>query len=249
MQTIKNLLAAIGLAVVAIGLIGLAQESGIVGRLQLSNAVTQPDQPVTIYIVATPTAAPVQPITEPPALVTAVPIITNAVQPAPVQPTPIAADDFTQACAAGQAAGRRVSPSCPPNPAVSAPSMPDTGSNQPTRLIMPEIGLDAAIEPADIRQTPAYNVGWWPDSAWRGDVVLFGHNYAALAPLVNAQPGQRLALESAAGVTWYTVTWLETRPANGNVPDVIAGQVVLITCWPFPNGTAERLIVYAQEVK
>jgi sortase (surface protein transpeptidase) len=127
--------------------------------------------------------------------------------------------------------------------------MPDTGSNQPTRLIMPEIGLDAAIEPADIRQTPAYNVGWWPDSAWRGDVVLFGHNYAALAPLVNVQPGQRLALESASGVTWYTVTWLETRPANGNVPNVIAGQVVLITCWPFPDGTAERLIVYAQEAK
>ena len=115
MQTIKNVLAAIGLAVVAIGLIGLAQSSGIIGQLKLSNAVTQQvSQPQTVYIVATPTAAPVQPITEPPALVTAVPIITNAVQPAPVQPTPIAADDFAAACAAGQAAGRRVSPNCPP---------------------------------------------------------------------------------------------------------------------------------------
>ena len=112
MQTIKNLLAAVGLAVVAIGLFGLAQESGIVGRLQLSNAVTQQhvSQPQTAYIVATPTAAQPQPAQ----VVTAVPIITNAVQPAPVMPTPIAADDFAAACAAGQAAGRRVSPNCPP---------------------------------------------------------------------------------------------------------------------------------------
>ena len=116
MQTIKNLLAAVGLAVVAIGLFGLAQSSGIIGQLKLSNAVTQPDQPVTIYIVATPTAAPVQvqPVTQPAQVVTAVPIITNAVQPAPVVPTAIAADDFAAACAAGQAAGRRVSPNCPP---------------------------------------------------------------------------------------------------------------------------------------
>ena len=142
-----------------------------------------------------------------------------------------------------------MSPNRPPNPAIAAPSMPDTGSNQPTRLTMPEIGLDAAIEPAEITQTLPYNVGWWPDSRSSGDVVCSATNYAVLVRWSTMQPGQRLALESAAGVTWYTVTWLETRPANGNVPDVIAGQVVLITCWPFPNGTADRLIVYAQEVK
>ena len=113
---------------------------------------------------------------------------------------------------------------------------------------MPEIGLDAAIEPAAITQTPAYNVGWWPDSAQRGDVVLFGHNYAALAPLARVQPGQQMTLASAGGTLPYTVTRLETRPADGNVPEPIAGQVVLITCLPFPNGSAERLIVYAQEV-
>lgn len=116
MQTIKNILAAIGLAVVAVGLFGLAQSSGIIGQLDLSNAVVrqpQPSQPVTVYVVATPTAEAVQPVQ----VVTAVPIISNEVQPAPVvpaQPTPIAADDFAAACAAGQAAGRRVSPNCPP---------------------------------------------------------------------------------------------------------------------------------------
>lgn len=117
MQTIKNLFAAIGLAVVAVGLFGLAQSSGIIGQLDLSNAVTQqqPVQPVTIqYIVATATPAVVAP--QPVQMATAVPVITNAVQPAPVvaAPTAIAADDFAAACAAGQAAGRRVSPNCPP---------------------------------------------------------------------------------------------------------------------------------------
>ncbi len=121
-------------------------------------------------------------------------------------------------------------------------------ASPPTRIIMPEIGLDAAIEPAAITQTPAYNVGWWPDSAARGDVVLFGHNYASLAPLARVQPGQQMTLASAGGALAYTVTRLETRPADGNVPEPVAGQVVLITCLPFPNGSAERLIVYAQEV-
>ncbi len=119
MRTIKNLLAAIGLAVVAVGLFGLAQSSGIIGQLDLSNAVVrqQPQQqPVTVYVVATPTAEAVQPAQ----VVTAVPVISNEVQPVqpapvvPSAPTPIAADDFAQACAAGQAAGRRVSPNCPP---------------------------------------------------------------------------------------------------------------------------------------
>lgn len=247
MQTIKNILAFVGLAVVAVGLFGLAQSSGIIGQLNLSNAVVSQQtqqQPVTVYVVATPTSEAVQPVQ----VVTAVPVIMNNVQPAPVVPTPIAADDFAQACAAGQAAGRRVSPNCPPNPAAVAP-IPDTGGDMPTRITMPEIGLDAAIEPAEITQTPPYNVGWWLASQRRGDVVLFGHNYTALAPLVNVQPGQQMALQSNGGIRWYTVTWLETRPANGNVPDVVAGQVVLITCLPFPNGDTDRLIVYAQENK
>lgn len=128
-------------------------------------------------------------------------------------------------------------------PTAASPASP------PTRIVMPEIGLDAAIEPAAITNTPPYNVGWWPDSAQRGDVVLFGHNYAALAPLARVQPGQQMTLASVGGTLAYTVTRLETRPADGNVPEPVAGQVVLITCLPFPNGNAERLIVYAQEVQ
>ena len=132
---------------------------------------------------------------------------------------------------------------------VATPTSPPSNAiQQPIRIIMPEIGLDAVIEPAAITNTPPYNVGWWPDSAQRGDVVLFGHNYAALAPLARVQPGQQMTLASVGGTLAYTVTRLETRPADGNVPEPVAGQVVLITCLPFPNGSAERLIVYAQEV-
>lgn len=108
MQTIKNGLAWVGFIALAVIAMLIARDKMSVSGLTLTNAIVRP--PVA---VATPTLAPAAPAYVPVAP-TAVPVIVNEVRPAPVQPTPISADDFAAACAAGQEAGRRVSPNCGP---------------------------------------------------------------------------------------------------------------------------------------
>ena len=114
----RNFLAVIG--VVALLIAGAALYAAVsplfggVDALTLTNTVTQPQQaPQTVYIVATPTLAPAAPaqVVQPPE-----PVAPTAVPPAaPTSPSPITADEqFALDCAAGKAAGRRVSPLCPP---------------------------------------------------------------------------------------------------------------------------------------
>ncbi len=115
----RNFLAVIG--VVALLIAGAALYAAVspllggVDALTLPNDITQTQaQPQTVYIVATPTLAPAAPVqvVAPP-----VPVVPTAVPPAaPTSaPSPITADEqFAADCAAGKAAGRRVSPLCPP---------------------------------------------------------------------------------------------------------------------------------------
>lgn len=110
----------------------------------------------------------------------------------------------------------------------------------PVRIVMPAIGLDAAIVPSPPDIVPETAVGWW-DSPDRGDVVLYGHNYGVFSPLVNVQVGQAVTIDNRQ----YTVTNIYLLPPDGVIPAPFSG-LILITCWPFPNGTAERLIVEAR---
>ena len=128
----KNFLSAIG--IVALLIAGAALYAAVspllggVDALTLTNAVTQQQQaPQTVYIVATPTLAPAAPVqvVSPPE-----PVSPTAVPPAvPTSaPSPITQDEqFALDCAAGKAAGRRVSPLCPPIAAqpltVTAPTL------------------------------------------------------------------------------------------------------------------------------
>ncbi len=118
-EGVKNFLALVG--IVALLIAGAALYAAVapllggVDALTLTNAVTQQQQaPQTVYIVATPTLAPAAPVqvVSPPE-----PVAPTAVPPAaPTSaPSPITADEqFALDCAAGKAAGRRVSPLCPP---------------------------------------------------------------------------------------------------------------------------------------
>ena len=127
----RNFLAVIG--VVALLIAGAALYAAVspllggVDALTLTNAVTKQQQPPqTVYIVATPTLAPAAPVqvVQPPE-----PVSPTAVPPAaPTSPSPITADEqFAIDCAAGKAAGRRVSPLCPSMAAqpltVAAPTL------------------------------------------------------------------------------------------------------------------------------
>ena len=112
----KNFLAFVG--IIALIVAGAALYTAIapllggVDALTLTNAVTQQQAPQTVYIVATPTLAPAAPVqvVQPPE-----PSVPTAVPPAvPTAATSsITADEqFALDCAAGKAAGRRVSPLC-----------------------------------------------------------------------------------------------------------------------------------------
>ncbi len=115
----KNFLSAIG--IIALLIAGAALYAAVspllggVDALTLTNDITQTQAqaPQTVYIVATPTLSPAAPVQviPPPDL-----IVPTAVPPAaPTSPSPITADEqFAIDCAAGKAAGRRVSPLCPP---------------------------------------------------------------------------------------------------------------------------------------
>ncbi len=113
----KNFLAFVGIiALLIAGAALYAAVSPLLGNvdaLTLTNAVTQQQAPQTVYIVATPTLVPAAPaqVVQPPE-----PVSPTAVPPAaPTSPSPITADEqFALDCAAGKAAGRRVSPLCPP---------------------------------------------------------------------------------------------------------------------------------------
>ncbi|MFZ1752105.1 MAG: hypothetical protein WAU10_00100 [Caldilineaceae bacterium] len=128
----KNFLAVIG--VVALLIAGAALYAAIapllggVDALTLTNDITQTQaQPQTVYIVATPTLAPAAPVqvAPPPE-----PVVPTAVPPAaPTSaPSPVTQEEqFALDCAAGKAAGRRVSPLCPSMAAqpltVTAPTL------------------------------------------------------------------------------------------------------------------------------
>ncbi len=112
----KNFLAVIG--VVALLIAGAALYAAIapllggVDALTLTNAVTQQQPaPQTVYIVATPTLAPAAPVQ---VVIPPEPAAPTAVPPAaPTSPSPVTQEDqFALDCAAGKAAGRRVSPLC-----------------------------------------------------------------------------------------------------------------------------------------
>ena len=112
----KNFLAFVGIIALIVAGAGLyAAVSPLLGgvdALTLTNDITQAQaQPQTVYIVATPTLAPAAPVqaVQPPE-----PAAPTAVPPAaPTSPSPITADEqFAIDCAAGKAAGRRVSPLC-----------------------------------------------------------------------------------------------------------------------------------------
>ncbi len=114
----RNFLAVIG--IIALLIAGAALYAAVspllggVDALTLTNDITQTQQqaPQTVYIVATPTlapAAPVQVVTPPE------PVSPTAVPPAAptADPSPVTQDEqFALDCAAGKAAGRRVSPLC-----------------------------------------------------------------------------------------------------------------------------------------
>ena len=167
--------------------------------------------------------------------------------------------------------------SVPPTPTPTpTPAGPPAASEPPTRIVAPDIGLDADVVPmtwemVDRRGVmisewivPANAAGWHANSALPGNqenVVLSGHNNIdgkVFRYLVDLEPGDKVTIYAGGAAYEYTVTEkyilreagmpLDVRRKNAQwmMP---AGEerLTLVTCWPYEwPGNSHRVIVVAR---
>lgn len=150
-------------------------------------------------------------------------------------------------------------------------SLPDAaGAFQPTRITIPSLSLDAAIERLDIVNgamgipVNAWNVGWYHQLAapgLTGNAVMAGHvdwwgiGPTVFANLASIQPGAMIYVFDAKGEgATYAVSSVGSVPAD-TPPEPVVGPtetptLTLITCTGAFNGTEynARLIVKATRV-
>jgi hypothetical protein len=145
----------------------------------------------------------------------------------------------------------------------------DQGFN-PTGLYLPELGVDAFVEPIGIvggvMQTPVepMNVGWYQDHARPGDqntIVMSGHvDWYTIGPAVfytlpSAQPGMVFYVMAGDGAA-ATYECMDSYPlsAGASADNLLRGTAVdsltLITCTGnFADGHYDqRQIVYAERI-
>lgn len=164
----------------------------------------------------------------------------------------------------------------PPAPAAVAPVASAPVAGPPTRLVIPDLGLDTAVLPAGIftafimgqsvlqQEVPPYAAGWHNNSAFpgQGNTVLSGHHNIygrVFGSLVDLEVGASITLWAADVPREYVVTQrmilpeegmsIETRLANARWLDATPdSRLTLVTCWPAWTNT-HRLVVVATEVR
>jgi len=123
----------------------------------------------------------------------------------------------------------------------------------------PSVQLDFAVMPV---APPSNAAAWWADSGvpgHLGNVVIYGHNATAFAPLAGAKVGHQFDVYTARGVYRYVVAEIvilaqegpsvttEEKIENGRyIRPFDDERLTLVTCWPFPAGTSHRFIVIAK---
>ncbi len=202
-----------------------------------------------------------------PHLVSGMPL--PAASPSPLPPTPTHTAAPTPAPTATALPPTRTPTPLPPTPTPTPAIYP------PTRIVIPSVGIDAAIVPThwemqevDGVQQPVWAVpnaplvGWHETSAplgWPGNTVLNGHNWPENGPfrfLYKVRPGDPLIVYSGPLVFLYRVDEvlllpeagqpLEVRQANARyIQPTDDERVTLVTCHPY-GSTRFRLIVIAR---
>jgi len=153
---------------------------------------------------------------------------------------------------------------------ASARAEPSASEAEPSRVVLPTVGVDAAVRPESVQPDgqlavpgDPHVVGWWaqgarPGSA-RGTVVLAGHvdtardGAGALFHLGRLEPGAVVVLKTASGSLTYVVQAVRSYPKAALPVEVFdrsgAPRLVLITCGgSFDRRTrhyADNIVVYA----
>lgn len=147
--------------------------------------------------------------------------------------------------------------------------------NLPTRILIPSIGLDAAVVPAKLLRVKVngyffdqwsapeqYAAGWHPTSAGLGQIgntVLNGHHNdygEVFRKLINLQPGDTIMVFSVQRLYSYSITNimtlqevgvpLEQRMLNSRwIAPSTDERLTLVTCWPYESNT-HRLVIVAK---
>ena len=150
-----------------------------------------------------------------------------------------------------------------------------TDSEQPVRLEIPALDIDAMIERVGLKpvvkegndylqwQVPnGYVVGWHESSSTlghAGNTVLNGHNNihgSVFKDLVDLELGDLVVVHDSESIHEYTVVETKLLPENGQPPTVRGAnarwigtsgdeRITLVSCWPFTSND-NRIIVVAR---
>jgi LPXTG-site transpeptidase (sortase) family protein len=164
----------------------------------------------------------------------------------------------------------------PITPSVKLASLP-LKPKIPTRIVIPSIGLDAPIEPAETQYVTysgisykqwlapqKYAVGWHADSAYLGELgntVLNGHHNISgrvFGHLIDTDIGDLIEVYSGKSRFIYQITNKMILPEKyqkidirmDNAQWIMPSQderLTIITCWPFKVNT-HRLIIVARPI-
>jgi sortase A len=153
------------------------------------------------------------------------------------------------------------------------PTPVDPTGNNPTRLVIPAIKLDAPVETVGWHVVDGvsqwdvpdkFAAGWLMTSAplgRPGNTAITGHHNIAgevFRNLVKLKPGDRVTLYAQDQPFYYEVTSRRILPERGQSDEVrrenarwiqpmTDERITLITCWPY-TGNTHRLIIVAKPV-
>ena len=198
------------------------------------------------------------------------PTFTELRVPSSVTTTPATAEAPPSSSAATSST---VAPSKPPVAPSSSPATARSVGN-PTRLRIPSIGVDAAVQPlyvdaANVLPPPSNNVdaGWWVDGPEPGEVgsaIIDGHVDSKKGPAVffrlrELQAGARIMVDVDDGTRQtFRVTSVQIYPKTDFPTKAVytstgAPALRLVTCGGAFNRTArsyvDNVIVFAEVVR
>ena len=156
-----------------------------------------------------------------------------------------------------------------PPPAVSETTVQPSGDFQPTRVVIPGIGVDDGLQPVGLlpggaMETPPYGkVGWYdegPPPGAVGAAVIVAHVHGpqgddVFARLHELTPGDRFRVDTTAGSVEFEVDDLvqvakEDLPYERMWPETNRRLVSLVTCGGTRTATGYPLntIVFAHGI-
>ncbi len=232
-----------------------------------------PGEPTPIPVaISTEQAAGVEGLVVEP---TSLPVLPSPPLPEPTQPAAPAVEEPTATPTATPLPPAAPEPPPPAPPPAPAPVITD-GDGVPTRLLVPSVGIDAAIIPVgwqvveqnsqqfSIWQVADYAVGWHKTTArlgQPGNTVMAGHhniNGEVFRDLVNVEVGDTVTVYAGDQVYEYLVELktivkekgepVEARQRNAQwIAPTTDERLTLVTCWPYTNNT-HRVIVVAKRL-